>query len=150
MTNAGDALLDDIIANPARPDNYLLYADWLELDNDESDLAFAYRWMASRHKWPALRPGLKRWRYRWCIINPGYWRIKASVQRGRPEFLDGEVYSRASSTNNASTWREGGVDLKTEWGYTSFKAWPHAVLWLSCALAYFRNIIDLRPSLDSR
>lgn len=63
--NVGDALRADILANPADNDLRLLYADWLE-DNNNADYARYIRWsLANRHTHPVPRVHWRKWFNPW-------------------------------------------------------------------------------------
>jgi uncharacterized protein (TIGR02996 family) len=52
--NLEDAFVGDILRNPQDATPKLVYADWLD-ERGRPDLAFAYRWMATRGRHPGLR-----------------------------------------------------------------------------------------------
>lgn len=62
------ALINTMIENDGHPNTLRVMADWLE-QQGACDLAYAYRWAASRNRWPKIDKAITQpWRVWWSRL----------------------------------------------------------------------------------
>ena len=132
--NLEDAFVSDVLRNPGDATPKLVYADWLD-EHGRPDLAFAYRWMATRGRHPALR---QRPRAR----KPWAWWHERSLAMEYPEDHD-DIWRSPAAVLPLLVFRAfGPEDVLPAHAYS--KTFEECVRGLADALKRLRDLMALK------